>query len=347
MNISKLTEKNRRAWDEYILGRAEGLPQHLSAWQEIMQQTYGYKTHFLMARDEGGATIGVLPLFFVESMLTGRTATTMPGGLCADSDDVARALLAQGREAATARGATRFVVQDTIHSWPDMARTSSNHVRWVVDLATDEENQWSGLHRNVRRQIRIARKNELTAIVDRSGDSLDDFYNVLSHFTHQAGTPVFPREFAANVMAAFPDSFNIVVIYKDDLPIGGYFQLELGESVHGLWGAALHEHLQLRPVYLAYWTILAEAVRGGNTKLDMGRSPAESNASKFKGQWGGYSLPVYQQVSPLNGQGPATTVTNQTQTNGKLRSFMQLWPRIPFPVAQFLGPKLRRHVPFA
>jgi hypothetical protein len=26
---------------------------------------------------------------------------------------------------------------------------------------------------------------------------------------------------------------------------------------------------------------------------------------------------------------------------------MQLWPKIPLPLARYLGPKLRRHVPFA
>jgi hypothetical protein len=33
--------------------------------------------------------------------------------------------------------------------------------------------------------------------------------------------------------------------------------------------------------------------------------------------------------------------------SGLFQAFQQLWPRLPFPLAQFLGPRLRRHVPFA
>jgi len=346
--IEELTEQNRVAWDNYVSQSPNGLPQQLAGWRTVLQKTYGYETCYLLARqgDAGAAAVvGVLPLFFVHSPLTGHKAMTMPGGLCADNGEIAQALLAKGQKRATQAKLKQFVVQDTRQQWPGDWSTSSHHVDWRVDVRAGEETVWKKLDRNIRRQIRMARDNHLRAEIERTPRLLADFYQVLSRFTHQAGTPVFGRYFLEQVIEEFPQNYNIVVVYKAEQPIGGYFQLELGKTVYGVWGATLHEYLSLRPVYLAYWEILADTIAQHFDYLDMGRSPVDSNASAFKGQWGGVCIPIYQQT---RGDGQATaSVAVQAQTDGRFRSFRQLWPKLPFAVAQFLGPKLRRHIPFA
>jgi FemAB-related protein (PEP-CTERM system-associated) len=345
MIIQTLTAQDCSAWDHYVEHSADGLPLQLTGWRDIFAQTNGYETFYLMACD-GSQLVGVMPLFLVRSFLLGNTLTTPPGALCADSDGAAGALIEHGQTLAHQVGAKRLVLQDSRQAWPGELQTSSHHVHWLVDLREGEEKLWKGLDGNIRRQVRLAQRNGLTVAVDRSGDKLDDFYGLFSRFTHQAGTPVFGRDFLAAIIKTFPGRFNIVVVYHADQPIAAYFQLEMGGLMSGMWGAALPEFLSLRPVYLAYWTIISEAVAGGFDYLDMGRSPANSNAAKYKGQWGGVCRPVHQQV--WSGQAkPAASVTQQLQTDGKMQWLMQLWPKIPLPLARYLGPKLRRHVPFA
>ena len=117
----------------------------------------------------------------------------------------------------------------------------------------------------------------------------------------------------------------------------------------GMWGATPHAYLDLRPNYLAYWSLLEDAARRGFHALDMGRSLAGSNASAFKGQWGGVCAPVYQQVATL---GAARSADNGVQRADSHRGtpggqwVTRWWPRLPLPVASYLGPKLRHHVPF-
>jgi hypothetical protein len=93
--------------------------------------------------------------------------------------------------------------------------------------------------------------------------------------------------------------------------------------------------------------MLSDASENGYHFLDMGRSPAGSNASKYKGQWGGASKPIYQQVASLTKPHAGGGEVNGMQSNGKYQLFMRLWPKLPLPAVQYLGPKLRRHVPFA
>ncbi len=350
MNIEELTERDCAAWDNYVHASPAGLPQHLSGWRTVLRNTYGYATKYLLVRCEHAVNavapiVGVMPLFFVNSLLTGHTAMTMPGGLCADNAEVAQALLARGWEIAHQAHAQRFVVQDSRQPWPVTLHTTSQHVSWLVDVRMGEAALSKKLDRNIRRQIRMARDNQLHAEIDRTSRLLGDFYAVFSRFTHQSGTPVFGWRFLEQIVKEFPNGYNIVIVYKEKKPIGGYFQLEAGKTNYGVWGATLPEYLPLRPVYLAYWEILLDTIAHQFEFLDMGRSPLDSNASAFKRQWGGVCTPIYQQVASRN-QATAS-LTTQAQTDRKFHTFRQIWPKLPYPLAQFLGPKLRRHVPFA
>lgn len=350
MVVTELVQAERGCWDAFVQASPHGLPQHLSGWQDVLSKTYGYDTCYLVAwraaNGHGPAIAGVMPLFLVQSPLVGRTAMTMPGGLCAEDETTAAALLDKAREVARRARAKRLVLHDTRQAWPGGLATSCEHESWLVDVRPGHEAVWQGLDRNIRRQVRMAQRNGLTHVVDRSAAKLDDFYQVLSRFTHQSGTPVFGRSFLENTVAVFAQGFNIVMVYHEQQPIGGYFQLEMGNTNYGVWGATLHAYLELRPVYLAYWEILADTMAQGLDWLDMGRSPAGSNASKYKGQWATRSVPIYQQTLAL-GAGAATSVVQQTNADARFRSVRQVWPRLPFALAQFLGPRLRRHVPFA
>lgn len=346
IEVIELTEATSQAWDSYVHVAGGGMPLHLSGWRSILERTSGYETRFLMACSPE-RVVGVLPLFFVRSLLVGNTAMTMPGGMCADSDEVAGALLARALQLSRLARMKRLVVQDSRRAWDWDCQTVSDHVHWTVDLSDGAENLWNGLHRNIRRQVRMAIKNGLAAEVDRTGAQLGAFYEVFSRFTHQVGTPVFGRDFLEHVLELLPDNFNIAVVRYQNQPIGGYFQLEMGQRVYGMWGATLPEYLELRPVYLAYWELLRDSAEHGYRFLDMGRSPRDSNASKFKGQWGGVDAPIYQQTTSLIDRVKADSVVKRAQTDNRMQLVQRIWPRLPLPVANALGPRLRRHVPFA
>jgi hypothetical protein len=183
--------------------------------------------------------------------------------------------------------------------------------------------------------------------MDRTGQCLGEFYHVLSHITHQAGTPVFGWDFLEHTVEIFSGAFSIAVVRKEKQAIGAYFQLEMGDTVYGMWGATLRQYLTLKAVYLAYWEILHDTSVNGFHFWSMGRSLAESSASKFKSQWSGVSRPVYQQVAAIGNHHSADSIVDRVESDSKFQHFMRVWPKLPFSVVQFLGPRLRRHVPFA
>jgi FemAB-related protein (PEP-CTERM system-associated) len=346
ITVSELKDQDCPAWDAYVRNAQHGLPLHLSGWRQVLYKTHGYDTPYLMAR-EGERVVGVLPLFLVRSLLAGNTATTMPGGLCADSDQVAAQLIAHGQEIARQTRAKYLILQDSRQAWPGDLHTTTHHEHWVVDVRAAPDTLWKRLNGNIRRQVRIARRNELAVEIDRTGQSLGAFYEVFSRYTHHAGTPVFGRDFLEHIIETFPNGFNIALVRGEGQVMGAYFQLQMGDTIYGMWGATLREYFEQRPVYLAFWEILNDASANGYHFLDMGRSPAGSNASKYKGQWGGVSFPIYQQVARFGNADSSDSVVYQVQSDGKYQLVTRLWPKLPLSVAQYLGPKLRHHVPFA
>jgi len=345
--VREMEQEDSADWDDFVRRQPGGLPTHLCGWRQVMQKTYGYETRFLMVEDDD-QILGVCPLFIVPSRLTGKRIMTMPGGICAANDQAAAELLERTAEIAEAERLKSAVIQDSRQTWSVKWQVESGHVFWLLPLPEEEERLWSQLDGNIRRQVRKARKNGLRAEIDRRGDLLPAFYEMFGRFTHQAGTPIFSYQFLENVVQAFPDGFNIALIWHEEKAIAGYFQLEMGDTTYGMWGAALPETLKLRSAYLALWEIMSDAIDKGFTYLDMGRSPAGSNASKFKEQWGGKDAPVYQLIKHEDGtivKGEA--ITNQVQSDQRFQLFIQLWPRLPYSLTRQLGPKLRWHIPFA
>jgi FemAB-related protein (PEP-CTERM system-associated) len=347
MIVQKLDQENAFYWDTFVHQQVGALPTHLSGWSRVMEKAYGYQTRFLMVEDEE-EILGVAPFFIVPSRLTGKRMMTMPGGICAANAEAAAKLLKWAAEIAAEEGLSRAIIQDSREIWSEEWQAQSGHVFWLLPLPQTEEALWTKLDGNIRRQVRKARKNGLRAEVDRSGELLPVFYEMFSHFTHQVGTPIFSYQFLENVIQTFPGGFNIVLIWHEEKPAAGYFQLEMGDTMYGMWGAALPESLNLRSAYLALWEIMSDAIANDFAYLDMGRSPAGSNASKFKEQWGGQSAPVYQLTKTKNGQvAQSDAIANQVQSAQRFQLFTQLWPRLPYSLTRQLGPKLRWHIPFA
>lgn len=345
ITITPLTPAQAPAWDNYVRQSPAGTPLQLSRWQQIMHQTYGYQTHYHLAQ-QNNQIIGILPLFTVRSPLTGHYLTTPPGGLCANTPAIATALLQHASQLAQQTRAKRLIIHDSRTNWPGPFSTAQHHVHWKIDLRPGTHTLWKQLNSDTRRQVRNARKNNLTVQIARTPHHLNTFYHLFSHFTHQAGTPIFPKAFLQNITHTYPNSYNIALVCHQDQPIGGYLQLEMSNTTYGMWGATLRQHLPLRPVYLAMWEIINHATENDFHYLDMGRSPAGSNASKFKGKWGGTSHPIYQQTCHLDSKN-THTIPRQIQTDPKMKLFTRLWPHLPHTLTTYLGPKLRHHIPFA
>src|SRR6185312_10466990 len=94
LKVSTLSQDDYAAWDEYVIRNAHGTPFHLIAWKKTIEESFYYKPHYLIARDQ--SIRGILPLFFVHNAVIGKALISSPfavyGGILADSKEAHRML---------------------------------------------------------------------------------------------------------------------------------------------------------------------------------------------------------------------------------------------------------------
>src|SRR3990170_2483929 len=108
MKILHCTEAQSTAWDDFLEEAPGASFYHLFAWKEINEKSFGHRTFYLAAIDDG-RIVGVFPLVYVRSRLFGKILCSMPfvnfGGPCAISEETERALLQEAESIVRRDGA--------------------------------------------------------------------------------------------------------------------------------------------------------------------------------------------------------------------------------------------------
>lgn len=345
-SVERLADHNRQEWDQFVRHSTGGLPTQLAAWQQIMRQAYGYACHFLLAR-RAHKVEGVLPLFLVDSYLTGRRLDSMPGAVLASSPPAAAALLEAADQLARELKTDYLLLRDSRQPW-EQGRLECRELHRGIrrKLIPDSEKTWKALPKDVRYHIRNGQKQAELDIRQDPG-LLGDFYVFLNRYNRKAGTPSFSYRFLELVGGALSGGYQVTGLLHQGKWIGGFFNFSMGDTIYGMWGGSSHEYLKLKPNHQALWTMIQLGSAQGYSLLDMGRSEYPSTQYDFKEQWGDQAYPIFQLFRIYRGKTPKLLeIRNTQQRQGRVSLFRTAWRRLPDQAAQFLGPHFRRHLPF-
>ena len=119
------------AWDRFVTSSDDGTVFHLLAWRRVVHEVFRHAPHYLLATD-GQDIQGVLPLFEVRGILTGRVLVSTPysvyGGLCTASPDAARVLHFQLAETYAMQGYLDLQVKhfgEAVKLWRNAPRSGT------------------------------------------------------------------------------------------------------------------------------------------------------------------------------------------------------------------------------
>jgi len=98
VTVEEIGEGGEEArWDRFVLDHPMGAGYHLMAWHQIIEQSFGHRSFYLMAKDSDDRVRGVLPMVFVASRLFGRFLVSVPfvnyGGVLSESPEAQTTLL--------------------------------------------------------------------------------------------------------------------------------------------------------------------------------------------------------------------------------------------------------------
>lgn len=327
------------AWDRFVASHPHATGYHAWGWRGVFGRAFRHESIYLAAR-HGAAIVGVLPLVYINSLLFGRSLTSLPflnyGGVVADSPDIADALLDRAAQVAADRKCGHVELRHIdrrFASLPCKQHKVTMHLRLQAGM-------WDRLDRKVRNQVRKAQKSELTA-GHGGAELLDAFYSVFARNMRDLGTPVYARSFFAEVLSAFPERTRIHVVRLGEKPVAAGITYRSTSTVEVPWASSIRDYNSLCPNHLLYWSVIEKAVEEGVGVLDFGRSTPNEGTYKFKEQWGAEPVPLHWEYRLLNG----SAMPNASPTNPKYQLAISLWRKIPVSIATRIGPSIVRGIP--
>jgi serine/alanine adding enzyme len=340
--IDVSTEISEAGWNAFVSAHPEATGYHLWGWRRVFERAFGHETVYLVARREW-QIVGVLPLVAFRSWLFGRFMVSLPfvnyGGVLATDPEVVEALVNAAAREAAGRGCRHIELR---HTSARLSRlpAKQHKVAMTLELPADAAAAWDGLDRKVRNQVRKAQKSDLSSVVG-GRELLDDFYEIFAVNMRDLGTPVYGRAFFAQVLEEFPEDTGVHVIRLGPAPVAAGITFAFRRTIEVPWASSLRAHRALCPNNLLYWSIIEQAIADGFRTLDFGRSTPHEGTYEFKRQWGAVPSPLVWEYALVS----ASELPDQSPGNPKFRSAIELWKRLPVPVATAIGPRIVRSIP--
>lgn len=329
-------------WDGYVSAHPDATIDHRWGWREVFTRVFGHRCAYLAARRDG-RIVGVLPLVVFHSRLFGRFVTSVPflnyGGLLADDEDVAEALVGEARRLAAADGATHVELRHVRRHFEQLPYRQ-HKLGFRLALPATSEALWTSIDRKIRNQVRKAQKEGLVVAVG-GAELVDEFYGVFSRNMRDLGTPVYSIRLFRETLAQFPGEASVFLVRKGTLSVAGAIAIGFRDTMLVPWASSLREFRNLSPNTLQYWSMLERATTEGRRVFDFGRSSPGGGTHQFKLQWGCDEIPLHWEYVMLSGGDPP----NQGPTNPKFAAAIELWKRLPLWIANRCGPHLARHLP--
>jgi hypothetical protein len=161
LNIRLATDNDQPAWDNYVSSNPAAGPYHLYAWKTAVEQGYGHKGLYLMAEDDSGSVVGVLPLICFRMLWGCKTLISLPycdyGGILGEPY-VQQALVRKGRRLAGELGVLRMEIRCSREHSNLLAEEGisgqvlSHKVSMILSLPASSDALWNGFKAKLKSQ---------------------------------------------------------------------------------------------------------------------------------------------------------------------------------------------------
>lgn len=336
--IETLDDRNVERWDEFVLRAETATFFHRAGWKTVLERAFGHRTHFLYAVEEG-AIVGVLPLAQVKSALFGNTLSSLPfcvyGGIVAESAEAAEALRQAACDLADTLGVDALEFrnrQDSDVDWP------VKDLYFTFRKAIDPD-EAVNLKAIPNRQRAMVRKGIQEGLLSEWDEATDRLYRVYSESVRNLGTPVFSAKYMRILLEVFGDDCSILMITHGGNDIAGVMSFNFRDEVIPYYGGSTAAARTVKGVnHFMYWELMRRSCEQGYRLFDFGRSKAGTGPYSFKKNFGfeAQALP-YEYYLATSGAMP-----DVNPLNPKYRLMINVWSKLPLPVANFIGPLLAR-----
>lgn len=327
----------------YVADHPQGTAFHRPAWiGAVAKGTRNRALALVAERDDQLA--GYLPLVDVASPLFGRALVSsgfaVGGGVLASDSSTVAALVAAAESLALGQSIPSIELRggDLPKGLKGWSIRADAHCGFVRPLEVDAETQLGAIPRKQRAEVRKGLAGDLTVEVGAGASDRAAHYAVYAESVRNLGTPVFPRRLFDMVLDAFGGQADILTVRHLGKPVASVLSLYHRGAVLPYWGGGTRDARRLRANDRMYFELMLHARRRGADRFDFGRSKTGSGAYEFKRNWGFEPEPL----SYATWTAPGATPRNTDPTSDSHSAKIELWKRLPLPIANLIGPWIAR-----
>jgi len=335
--IKTLEASDYQRWDDYVSASPDATFFHQAGWKEVIERSFGHKTYYLYAEDDGNIT-GIFPLVHINSLLFGNTlvsnAFCVYGGIVANDEQTYAELDKRACKLAEELGVDCLEIRNKVRFSPERP-IKELYVTFRKELDTDVEKNLLAIPRKQRAMVRKGIDAGLVSVIDENVDRLHQTY---SESVRNLGTPVFSKKYFQTLKDVFADQCEVLTVERDGQTIASVMNFYFRDEVLPYYGGGTSLARDVKGNDFMYWEVMRRAVEKGIRIFDYGRSKVGTGSYSFKKNWGFIPEPLYYEFYLVK----SSAMPDINPLNPKYQLFIAAWKRLPLFVSQRLGPFLSK-----
>lgn len=329
-----------KRWDAFVEGCPQATFFHRAAWQRILREVFGHRTHFLFA-ERAGVVEGVLPLAQVKSLLFGNSLVSLPfavyGGIAASDTAAATALEREAQALARQLGVGHLEFRNISPRHPEWPRQDL-YVRFRKEMAPEVEANLLAIPRKQRAMVRKGIRNGLRSEIDHDAGR---FFALYADNVHRHGTPAMPKRYFDALHEVFADDCEVLtVVDAGGRPLSSVLSFYFRDEVLPYYAGDEPAARDLAANDFKYWELMRRSCERGLRFFDYGRSKQGTGSYSFKKNWGFEPQPLAYEYCLYR----RDSIPQNNPANTKYRLLIDTWRRMPIGLANWLGPFIVRNL---
>jgi hypothetical protein len=323
---------NEGHWSEFIQKCEYATIYHTPQWKKILEQSFGYKPYYQFVKDESGRIIGMLPLFYLKSKITGNRLCCLPFshdcGYIGDSDAFYNLIVHEIINLHESLGCDMIEIRAPTN---ETFSENLNFSTFILNLSSYKP------ERNVRWGIKKAEKSGNHVETSKDVSTVKEFYELNCITKREKGVPAHSLEFFKNIFLYLSDFTILYIVKNNHESISGGLMLYYKNTVLYGYGAANPMHLDKYPYYAFLWKAITDATHNGFKYFDFGRVHRENQGlASFKRRWGSVEKTL------TYSSYPSTSIDNK-RTGFVFRTEKELIKKMPLPIYKGFSDRFFKH----
>ena len=342
--IRPYAQTDADAWRAYVQAHPLATVFHRMAWSKAVAQAYGHRPVHLTAWS-GDRLVGVLPLFLVKSVFVGRVLVSVPyatyGGILADSDEIAEAILKAAQDSCEEAGAEYLELRHREANSLDLPEIG-RYDTFRKQLPNRPEEVLPSLPRKTRAASRKGLEALGPDAVIVGPELLDTVYELYTHSMRRLGSPNYRKRFFQALQGAYGDDCICLVVRDSGTPVSGVLSLVFRDEIVPYVSGSLEEGLAKFANNVMYLRLMEYAAGRGLPWFDFNRSRRDNRGPHaFKRYHGFEPAPLHYQIHLSNGG----SIPNLTPSNRKFALAGRVWRKMPLWVTRPAGARITKWIP--